>query len=131
MLWDFSDQRGLLSGSLLDRMTMYAFTDAALELAGIFFSPDFAGTFLTLLATRASPRFGAARNFTGDNRSTRGANLAPKEESVLAEFPIERGIRNTVLGNRPHWCLMVEVEDKENGIMYDKAAFKFQKRLMK
>lgn len=65
---------------------------------------------------------------TTDTRSGREDDL-PKEESALAEFLIERGVRNAVLGNRLHWYLMVEVEDKENGKMYGRVAFKFQERL--
>ncbi|KAG8909004.1 Phosphatidylinositol (PI) 3-kinase [Tulasnella sp. 403] len=83
--------------------------------------------FLYLLQLVQALRF---ENVVTDTRTARGANPPPKEESALANFLIERGIRNLVLGNRLHWYLMVELDDKINGKMYGKVAYEFQKRLM-
>ncbi|KIO18071.1 hypothetical protein M407DRAFT_226452 [Tulasnella calospora MUT 4182] len=89
--------------------------------------------FLYLLQLVQALRF---ENVAGDNRTARsGANggvstPASKEDSALAEFLVERGVRSPTLGNRLHWYLMVEVEDKVNGRMYAKVAFKFMEKLM-
>ncbi|CAG8435890.1 679_t:CDS:10 [Funneliformis caledonium] len=46
-------------------------------------------------------------------------------ESSLAEFLIERAVKNPILGNNFHWYLMVECEDKVVGKMYAKVAYQF------
>lgn len=51
-------------------------------------------------------------------------------EHSLAEFLIERAVRNPVLGNFFHWYLMVECEDKALGKMYAKVAYQFMKSMM-
>ncbi|KAF8604233.1 phosphatidylinositol 3-kinase [Ceratobasidium sp. AG-I] len=51
------------------------------------------------------------------------------KDSGLADFLIERGVANAVLGNRLYWYLMVEVKDRMVGKMYAKVAFKFMERL--
>ncbi|KAG8893971.1 Phosphatidylinositol (PI) 3-kinase, partial [Tulasnella sp. 417] len=89
--------------------------------------------FLYLLQLVQALRF---ENVAGDNRTARGganggtSTPASKEDSALAEFLVERGVRSPILGNRLHWYLMVEVEDKVNGRMYAKVAFKFMEKLM-
>ncbi|KAG8747309.1 Phosphatidylinositol (PI) 3-kinase [Ceratobasidium sp. 414] len=50
-------------------------------------------------------------------------------DSGLADFLIERGVANPVLGNRLNWYLMVEVQDKMVGKMYGSVAFNFMRRL--
>ncbi|CAM0142069.1 Phosphatidylinositol (PI) 3-kinase [Umbelopsis sp. WA50703] len=46
-------------------------------------------------------------------------------DSSLAQFLIDRAIRNPVLGNYFHWYLMVECEDKVVGRMYAKVAYHY------
>ncbi|QRV89867.1 atypical/PIKK/PI3K kinase [Ceratobasidium sp. AG-Ba] len=50
-------------------------------------------------------------------------------DSGLADFLIDRGVANPVLGNRLNWYLMVEVQDKMIGKMYGSVAFNFMRRL--
>ncbi|CAI2174621.1 6179_t:CDS:10, partial [Funneliformis geosporum] len=51
-------------------------------------------------------------------------------ESSLAEFLIERAVKNPILGNNFHWYLMVECEDKVVGKMYAKVAYQFMIAIM-
>ncbi|KAJ3041544.1 Phosphatidylinositol (PI) 3-kinase [Rhizophlyctis rosea] len=51
-------------------------------------------------------------------------------ESPLAEFLIDRGIKNPILGNYFHWYLMVECEDKFMGKMYARVAYQFMTNMM-
>lgn len=54
------------------------------------------------------------------------------EDSGLADFLVERAVKNAILGNRLHWYLMVEIEDdKIMGKMYAKVSFKFMTELIK
>ncbi|KAI9359230.1 kinase-like domain-containing protein [Zopfochytrium polystomum] len=46
-------------------------------------------------------------------------------ESPLADFLIDRSIKNPILGNYFYWYLMVECEDKQSGRMYGKVASQF------
>ncbi|KAJ3188349.1 Phosphatidylinositol (PI) 3-kinase [Gaertneriomyces sp. JEL0708] len=46
-------------------------------------------------------------------------------DSPLAQFLIERAIKNPILGNYFHWYVMVECEDKAGGRMYAKVAYQF------
>ncbi|CAG8445823.1 22319_t:CDS:10, partial [Dentiscutata erythropus] len=46
-------------------------------------------------------------------------------ESSLAEFLIERAIKNPILGNNFYWYLMVECDDKVVGKMYGKITYQF------
>ncbi|KAH8554115.1 phosphatidylinositol 3-kinase [Umbelopsis sp. PMI_123] len=46
-------------------------------------------------------------------------------DSSLAQFLIDRAIRNPILGNYFHWYLMVECEDKVVGRMYAKVAYHY------
>jgi phosphatidylinositol 3-kinase len=48
---------------------------------------------------------------------------------TLEDFLIDRAVKNPVLGNNFHWYLMVEVEDKVNGKMYKKVAYKFMMKI--
>jgi phosphatidylinositol 3-kinase len=50
-------------------------------------------------------------------------------DSGLADFLVERGVANPVLGNRLNWYLMVEMEDKMVKKMYAKVAYEFQRQL--
>ncbi|RIB03510.1 atypical PIKK PI3K protein kinase [Gigaspora rosea] len=53
-------------------------------------------------------------------------NISDKSSSSsLAEFLIERAIKNPILGNNFYWYLMVECEDKVVGKMYGKITFQF------
>ncbi|KAJ3092312.1 Phosphatidylinositol (PI) 3-kinase [Quaeritorhiza haematococci] len=53
-------------------------------------------------------------------------------ESPLAEFLIDRSIKNPILGNNFHWYLMVECEDKDKNVgrMYAKIAYQFMSSMM-
>ncbi|RHZ89967.1 hypothetical protein Glove_9g253 [Diversispora epigaea] len=55
-------------------------------------------------------------------------NKSSSHESSLAEFLIERGVKNPILGNYFHWYLMVECDDndKSDGKMYAKVDFQYQ-----
>lgn len=69
-----------------------------------------------------------------DQRAVRvSANSILNEDSGLADFLIERSVRNPVLGNRFHWYLMVEValEDKMAAKVFGKVWYKFMERLKK
>jgi hypothetical protein len=59
------------------------------------------------------------------------SNTVTAEDSGLADFLIDRSVRNPVLGNRFHWYLMVEValEDKTSAKVFGKVWFKFMERL--
>ncbi|KAI9203886.1 kinase-like domain-containing protein [Polychytrium aggregatum] len=52
-------------------------------------------------------------------------NRKAKLESPLAEFLIDRSIKNPLLGSSFHWYLMVECECKTYGKMYGKIAFHY------
>ncbi|KZS92387.1 putative atypical/PIKK/PI3K protein kinase [Sistotremastrum niveocremeum HHB9708] len=67
-----------------------------------------------------------------DQRSSRSATSAiSHDDSGLADFLIERGVQNPILGNRFHWYLMVEVQsdDKVSAKMYAKVDFRFQQKI--
>ncbi|KIM33617.1 hypothetical protein M408DRAFT_157762 [Serendipita vermifera MAFF 305830] len=69
---------------------------------------------------------------SSDQRSSRSANSAiSQEESGLAEFLIDRAVKNVVFGNRFYWYLMVEigVEDKVTSKLYAKVVYRFQNRI--
>jgi len=69
-----------------------------------------------------------------EQRTSRSAGNAAVsyEDSGLADFLVQRAVKNAVLGNRLHWYLMVEIEDdKVMGKMYAKVTFKFMTELMK
>lgn len=69
---------------------------------------------------------------SSDPRASRSAATAiSHEDSGLADFLIERAVKNPVLGNRFHWYLMVEVEDKVTGKMFGRVAYKFQEQISK
>ena len=69
---------------------------------------------------------------SSDPRASRSATAAiSHEDSGLADFLIERAVKNYVLGNRFHWYLMVEVEDKVMGKMFGRVAYKFQEQISK
>ncbi|KAJ3177704.1 Phosphatidylinositol (PI) 3-kinase [Irineochytrium annulatum] len=46
-------------------------------------------------------------------------------ESPLADFLIDRAIKNPILGNYFYWYLMVECEDKSMGKMFAKVVYQF------
>ena len=60
-------------------------------------------------------------------------NAISHEDSGLADFLIDRSVRNPVLGNRFHWYLMVEValEDKQVAKVYGKVWYKYMEKLKK
>nr|XP_007262933.1 phosphatidylinositol 3-kinase [Fomitiporia mediterranea MF3/22]EJD06669.1 phosphatidylinositol 3-kinase [Fomitiporia mediterranea MF3/22] len=73
-------------------------------------------------------------NSASDQRSLRlSSNAISQEDSGLADFLIERAVRNPVLGNRFHWYLMVEValEDKQVAKVYGKVWYKYMEKLKK
>ncbi|KAG0244154.1 Phosphatidylinositol (PI) 3-kinase [Actinomortierella wolfii] len=51
-------------------------------------------------------------------------------ESNLAEFLIERSVKNPVLGNYFHWYLMIECEDLTVNKMYGKIVYRFMSAIM-
>ncbi len=70
----------------------------------------------------------------GESRSARsGGGTTPHDDSGLADFLIDRAVRNPVLGNRFHWYLMVEValEDKQVAKVYGKVWYKFMEKVKK
>ncbi|KAG7092293.1 hypothetical protein E1B28_008655 [Marasmius oreades] len=55
------------------------------------------------------------------------------DDSGLADFLIERGVKNRVLGNRLYWYLIVEVELEEDKVvskMYGRVVFRFMQRIL-
>lgn len=60
-------------------------------------------------------------------------NVISHDDSGLADFLIERAVRNPILGNRFHWYLMVEValEDKMVAKVYGKVWYKFMEKIKK
>ncbi|KIJ52635.1 hypothetical protein M422DRAFT_243420 [Sphaerobolus stellatus SS14] len=70
-------------------------------------------------------------HIASDQRSTRSAaNVISYDDSGLADFLIERSVQNPILGNRFHWYLMVEVQDKMMSKMYGRIEFRFMTRLV-
>ncbi|GJJ08563.1 hypothetical protein Clacol_002782 [Clathrus columnatus] len=68
---------------------------------------------------------------TNDHRTSRSIISAISyEDSGLADFLIERSVANPILGNRFHWYLMVEVQDKMMSKMYGRVDFRFMTRLV-
>lgn len=68
-----------------------------------------------------------------DQRSSRSTSSAISyDDSGLADFLIVRAVRNTILGNRFHWYLMVEIamEDQIIAKMYGRVVFKFMSKLL-
>lgn len=66
-----------------------------------------------------------------DQRSTRSAaNAISYDDSGLADFLIKRSVQNPILGNRFHWYLMVEVQDKMMSKMYGRIEFRFMTALV-
>ncbi|TPX42182.1 hypothetical protein SeLEV6574_g05723 [Synchytrium endobioticum] len=57
-------------------------------------------------------------------------NKTQLHESPLAEFLIDRGIKNQVLGISFYWYLMVECEDRVVGRMYGKVVYQFMSAMM-
>ncbi|KAJ3327007.1 Phosphatidylinositol (PI) 3-kinase [Blyttiomyces sp. JEL0837] len=51
-------------------------------------------------------------------------------ESPLADFLIDRSIKNPILGNYFYWYLMVECEDKQTGKMFAKVAYQFMSAMI-
>lgn len=73
-------------------------------------------------------------NSAGESRSARsGSGSTAHDDSGLADFLIDRAVRNPVLGNRFHWYLMVEValEDKQVAKVYGKVWYKFMEKVKK
>ena len=65
------------------------------------------------------------------NASRSSANRGVvNEDSGLADFLINRSVNNLILGNRFHWYLMVELENKETAKTYGRVSYKFMTRLM-
>ncbi|KAJ1919486.1 Phosphatidylinositol (PI) 3-kinase [Mycoemilia scoparia] len=50
--------------------------------------------------------------------------------SKLAQFLIDRSLKNECLGNYFHWYLMIECEDRVMGKMYGKVAFQYMQSMM-
>ena len=65
-----------------------------------------------------------------DQRSSRITSSAISyEDSGLADFLISRAVKNSILSNRFHWYLMVEVADQVMAKMYGRVIYKFQQRI--
>lgn len=69
---------------------------------------------------------------TASGRSTRSTSRSgiSYEDSGLADFLVDRGAQNPVLGNRFYWYLMVEVEDKVLGDLYKRIAWSFMNKII-
>lgn len=68
-----------------------------------------------------------------DARVARSSTLnssLQNEDSGLADFLVGRGVKNHVLGNRFHWYIMVELENKATSKIYGRVAYKYQTKLM-
>ncbi|EJU04865.1 atypical/PIKK/PI3K protein kinase [Dacryopinax primogenitus] len=64
------------------------------------------------------------------HRTTRSSQVVlSQEDSGLADFLIERGAQNPILGNRFHWYLMVEVLDQQYKELYAGVVYNFMRRL--
>ncbi len=85
-------------------------------------------------ALKFEPRSSSSRPkpHRSGSRASRTTSTPPPEEreSGLADFLIERAVRNAFLGTAFHWYLMVECEDRVRGKMYAKVAFQFMTRLV-
>ncbi|KDQ06726.1 hypothetical protein BOTBODRAFT_167791 [Botryobasidium botryosum FD-172 SS1] len=64
-------------------------------------------------------------------RSTSRSGIS-YDDSGLADFLIDRGARNPVLGNRFYWYLMVEMEDKDKtlGELYKRLTWSFMNKII-
>ncbi|KAF6754471.1 atypical/PIKK/PI3K protein kinase [Ephemerocybe angulata] len=68
-----------------------------------------------------------------EQRSSRSTTTAISyDDSGLTDFLIARGVKNTILGNRLYWYLMVEVslEDRVMAKMYGRVVFKFMNKIL-
>lgn len=65
------------------------------------------------------------------HRSTLATSGSSPQDSLptLADFLIDRSVRNPVLGNHFHWYIAVECEDKQRGSMFRDIAAKFDRRV--
>lgn len=63
-------------------------------------------------------------------RSSSLTNLPQNQDSGLADFLVTRGVQNHILGNRLHWYIMVELENKSTAKIYGRVAYKYQTKLM-
>ncbi|KAF9520869.1 hypothetical protein BS47DRAFT_1370322 [Hydnum rufescens UP504] len=63
------------------------------------------------------------------SRSSSNHGLS-NEDSGLADFLVSRGVRNPILGNRFHWYLMIELENKLSAKIYGRVAYKFMTKIM-
>ncbi|KAF9264846.1 phosphatidylinositol 3-kinase [Marasmius fiardii PR-910] len=55
------------------------------------------------------------------------------DDSGLADFLIERGVKNRILGNRLYWYLIVEVELEEDKVVsktYGRVVFRFMQKIL-
>ena len=86
---------------------------------------------LYLLQLLQALRFESTANDQRISRST--TNAISPGDSGLADFLIDRAVRNPVLGNRFHWYLTVEVglEDKANAKVFGKVWYNFMERTKK
>lgn len=95
---------------------------------GLIFANDFIQELmLYLLQLVQALKFESSAS---DARSTRSTTSAISyDDSGLADFLIDRGVKNMVLGNRLYWYLMVEValEDRVMAKMYGRVVYKFMK----
>lgn len=85
---------------------------------------------LYLLQLVQSLKFESA---VSDHRSSRSATTAISyDDSGLTDFLIARGVKNSILGNRLYWYLMVEValEDRVMAKMYGRVVFKFMNKIL-
>ena len=68
-----------------------------------------------------------------EQRSSRSAtNAISYDDSGLTDFMISRGVKNTILGSRLYWYLMVEValEDRVIAKMYGRVVYKFLSKVL-
>ncbi|KAF9814425.1 hypothetical protein IEO21_05089 [Rhodonia placenta] len=111
-------------------------TDDALELLGPSTVDSRVRAFAVKQLNRADDDLVQALKFesvASDQRSSRSTSSAISyDDSGLADFLIVRAVRNTILGNRFHWYLMVEIamEDQIIAKMYGRVVFKFMSKLL-
>lgn len=63
-------------------------------------------------------------------RSSSSNHALQNQDSGLADFLVSRGVQNQILGNRLHWYLMVELENKSTVKTYGRVSYKYMTKLM-
>jgi phosphatidylinositol 3-kinase len=74
-------------------------------------------------------KFEAINDSPRVTRSTSDHAGLHTQDSGLADFLVGRGVQNPVFGNRLHWYLVVEAENKSTAKMYGRVTQKYMTRL--